>query len=218
MDDTPTLAGTPQTRGLFGTPVIAEMWQDAPRWNSELKQRILARTGTERGVSKSNLHGWQSEVGMNRWSGDAGQALRAFAEQRAKEHSYRQADRPAEIAWVAEMWANVSKGGGSNQTHAHPGSFWSMVYYVDDGYGGSAEKSLGGELAFLDPRFPMVRMAAPDLRFKREDGYVENQEVWLRPRSGLAVLFPSWLMHSVRPYFGTGTRISIAINILARKA
>ena len=218
MNDRTILASAPRIRGLFGTPVLAEMWQDAPRWNAELKQKILARSATERGVSKSNFHGWQSEVGMDRWSGEAGQALRTFAEQRADEHSFLDEGVDSRIAWSAEMWANVSKGGASNQTHAHPGSFWSMVYYVDDGYGGVPDKSQGGELSFLDPRFPMVRMAAPDLRFKREDGYVENQEVWLQPRSGLVVMFPSWLMHSVRPYFGKGTRISIAINILARKA
>jgi len=29
----------------------------------------------------------------------------------------------------------------------------------------------------------------------------------------MLVAFPSWLQHAVRPYRGTGTRISIAINL-----
>lgn len=209
-------AGEPRIRALFATPVIAEMWQDAPRWNAALKAAILARSGQDRGVSKSNLHGWQSDTDLDRWGGEAALALRDHAIARSKQFAVDALAGTREIAWVAEMWANVSKRGAANQTHAHPGSFWSMVYYVDDGYAGSPDKALGGELSFLDPRFPMVRMSAPDLRYRRGDGSVDNQEVWMRPRSGLVVMFPSWLMHSVRPYAGQGTRISIAINILAR--
>jgi hypothetical protein len=29
----------------------------------------------------------------------------------------------------------------------------------------------------------------------------------------MLVMFPSWLQHSVRPYLGSGTRISIAVNV-----
>lgn len=218
MADPVSGASEPQVRALFATPVIAQMWQEAPRWNARLKEAILARSGQDRGVSKSNLHGWQSGADLDRWGGEAALALRDHAVAWSREYAVDSLAGKREIEWVAEMWANVSKRGAANQTHAHPGSFWSMVYYVDDGYAGSPDKALGGELSFLDPRFPMVRMAAPDLRFRRDNGSVDNQEVWMRPRSGLVVMFPSWLMHSVRPYAGQGTRISIAINILAGEA
>lgn len=208
----------PRVRALFATPVIAEMWQDAPRWNAALKQAILTRSTQDRGVSKSNVHGWQSATDLDRWGGPAAIALRDHAIARAREFSVATQGDVDAFRWTAELWANVSKRGAANQTHAHPGSFWSMVYYVDDGYAGSPDKALGGELSFLDPRFPMVRMAAPDLRFRDESGALDNQEVWMRPRSGLIVMFPSWLMHSVRPYAGGGTRISIAINLLAQAA
>ena len=33
------------------------------------------------------------------------------------------------------------------------------------------------------------------------------------PRPGLIMLFPSWLQHQVRPYWGQGERISIAFNL-----
>lgn len=218
MAETILGASEPRVRALFATPVIAEMWQEAPRWNAALKAAILARSAQDRGVNKSNLHGWQSGTDLDRWGGEAALALRDHAIARSREFTVDALEGTREVDWVAEMWANVSRRGASNQTHAHPGSFWSMVYYVDDGYAGSPDKALGGELSFLDPRFPMVRMAAPDLRYRRDNGSVDNQEVWMRPRSGLIVMFPSWLMHSVRPYSGQGTRISIAINILARDA
>jgi uncharacterized protein (TIGR02466 family) len=113
------------------------------------------------------------------------------------------------------MWANVSQAGASNQFHTHPGAFWSAVYYVDDGYEGSDDVSLGGELLLLDPRMPMIRMAAPDLRFRRPGQQPDDQEKWFRPKSGMIVIFPAWLSHAVRPYNGTGSRISIAINLSA---
>jgi hypothetical protein len=31
----------------------------------------------------------------------------------------------------------------------------------------------------------------------------------------MIVIFPAWLSHAVRPYNGTGSRISIAINLSA---
>jgi hypothetical protein len=30
----------------------------------------------------------------------------------------------------------------------------------------------------------------------------------------MIVLFPSWLQHAVRPFYGKGLRISIAINLI----
>jgi uncharacterized protein (TIGR02466 family) len=35
----------------------------------------------------------------------------------------------------------------------------------------------------------------------------------VRPKSGRMVMFPSWVMHQVRPYRGTAERISIAFNL-----
>lgn len=207
------VAGEPVVRPLFWTPVLAEMWPGAPAHNAALRSMIAARAGSVDGVAKSNVHGWQSDIDMADWAGAAGAALIAHATARADAYS-RSTVSGAPTRWRAEMWANASQRGASNQTHAHPGSFWSAVYYVDDGYAGSPDKALAGELSFLDPRFPAVRMAAPDLRYRRPDGSVDNQEVWLRPRTGLFLMFPSWLLHSVRPYGGGGTRVSIAINLM----
>ena len=33
------------------------------------------------------------------------------------------------------------------------------------------------------------------------------------PKAGKLVMFPSWLMHQVRPYKGSAVRISIAMNL-----
>src|SRR6185503_13981838 len=52
----------------------------------------------------------------------------------ATEYSERTGKASQRPAWqVVEIWANVQRSGGSNGSHAHPGSFWSGVYYVDAG-------------------------------------------------------------------------------------
>jgi len=56
-------------------------------------------------------------------------------------------------------------------------------------------------------------MYAPMLIFIGEDGASVGGAEIIRPKPGLLFLFPSWLMHQVRPYLGTGLRISIAFNL-----
>ena len=55
------------------------------------------------------------------------------------------------MTWHGNMWANINRSGHANEFHSHPGSFWSAVYYVDDG-GIPGNPALGGELEFMDPR------------------------------------------------------------------
>lgn len=202
---------------LFTTPVLTELWPGVAQWNQALFDAIVARREEHPSVSLSNVHGWQSSTDMLEWGGEPAQRLGDHVLAWCDQHTVdvRQTDR-RRFEWLPEMWANINERGASNQTHCHPGSQWSAVYYVADGYGGLDDPSLGGELVFLDPRFPMVRMRDPDLRVHRPDGSSDHQETWIRPATGQLVMFPAWLMHSVRPYHGDGLRISVAINISSR--
>jgi uncharacterized protein (TIGR02466 family) len=211
--------GEPRTIKLFTTPVMAESWAGAQQYNAELQRVIMAHEAGSKGVVKSNLQGWQSEIDMLDWGGEAANRLAAHVVQRCNELTTDiAASGQRRFRWSPEMWANISRRGASNMAHCHPGAFWSAVYYVDDGYRGSSDKALGGELLLIDPRFPMVRMRTPDLRYFASEKNYDNQEVTMRPRTGMLVMFPSWLTHAVMPYLGDGTRISIAINIVVRPA
>ncbi|HEV2079909.1 MAG TPA: 2OG-Fe(II) oxygenase family protein [Allosphingosinicella sp.] len=206
----------PQAAAFFATPVIVDQMPGASELNRELKELILERQAADKGLEVSNVGGWHSDVHMLRWGGAAAMRLieRIIA---AVDHftvDVRSGGKPR-YRWFPEMWANVSPPGALNQLHAHPGSFWSAVYYVDDGYGGSSDRELGGELVLLDPRMPMVQMNTPDLRFRRPGQPPEQAEQYLRPASGRIVIFPAWLGHYVRPYGGQGTRISVAANLSA---
>jgi uncharacterized protein (TIGR02466 family) len=203
-----------QVASLFTTPLLTEVWAESASALPSLRTAILDRQRQTEGVQLSNVLGWQSDDHMPEWGGDAARRLLAHVQARGDAVT-RDLDgkRPR---WISNMWANVSPPGASNQTHSHPGAYWSAVYYVEDGYGGSPDRALGGELVFLDPRMPMVRAGTPDLRWRKPDGRYDSQEVWFRPTAGRVVMFPSWLMHSVRPYRGQGIRISIAMNFTPR--
>jgi uncharacterized protein (TIGR02466 family) len=206
----------PQAASLFDTPVIVDQIPDAAALNAELKRIIIERRDAGPGVSISNVGGWHSDTEMLQWGGEPAMRLleRIIAAVDRFTVDVRATGKPR-YKWFPEMWANVSPPGASNQFHTHPGCFWSAVYYVDDGYGGSNDANLGGELVLLDPRMPMIRMNTPDLRFCRPGQKPDDQEKWFRPTSGQIVIFPSWLTHAVRPYNGSGTRMSIAANLTA---
>ncbi len=55
-------------------------------------------------------------------------------------------------------------------------------------------------------------MHAPNLRFKEMGPDVR---IPIRPMDGRMILFPAWLWHSVEPWEGSETRLSIAMNIRA---
>ena len=163
------------------------------------------------GTEHSNLGGWQSEWDMDRWGGAPAIKLLAVARNSANKVTTNRQGQPVSIAWKANMWANINRTGHGNEFHSHPGSFWSAVYYVDDG-GIDADPSLGGELEFMDPRGPGPAMYAPNLAFGSAGLSVGANEV-VRPRAGRMVMFPSWVLHQVRPYRGKAERISIALNL-----
>ena len=210
------IGGGPQAVGLFETPLIVDQMPNAGEVNRLLKSVVLARRAEDSGVQLSNVAGWQSSSDMLSWGGPPAKVLLSRISSLV-DHFTVDVRSPTQsrYGWFATMWANVSPAGASNQYHMHPGAFWSAVYYVDDGYDGSSEKGLGGELVLSDPRMPAIAMNAPDLRFRRPGQPPEEWERYIRPASGRLVIFPAWLQHAVNLFNGPGTRISIAVNLSA---
>ena len=204
-----------ETLHLFATPFVVDRLQSEEGMVA-LREVIAAEQARDTdGVTISNVGGWHSNTKMMEWGGEVARALAFKAMSLADALTVDTLSTgKSRYGWVPEMWANVSGKGSSNQYHAHPGSYWSAVAYVDDGYNGSSDTKLGGELQLQDPRMPMVRMTAPDLRLKDPSGKGQQNEVMIRPRTGMIVIFPSWLQHAVRAFHGDGTRISVAINLV----
>ena len=197
---------------IFSTPIVLTEIPDAPALSAALAQVIFAREQAHPGTQHSNLGGWQSTWDMEKWGGAPAIKLLALARNIANRWTTDREGQPVSLTWRANMWANVNRSGHGNEFHSHPGSFWSGVYYVDDG-GISADPSLGGELEFMDPRGPGPAMYAPQLAFNMPGGRSVGANEVVPPRAGRLVLFPSWILHQVRPYRGTAQRISIALNL-----
>lgn len=200
--------------GLFETPVIFDRLPDHERLNAGLRDAIARRRAVDPGVVRSNANGWQSGPDMLRWGGEAALAVaRHFIGLCDRFTGDPRPPAPGEgrYAWTLDLWANVNPPGASNNYHNHPGAVWSAVYYLDVGDGGD----VGGELLLQDPRMPATRMLPFDLRYRKPDGSLYQEEHVVQPRAGTMVMFPPWLLHMVRPYRGTGERISLAMNATA---
>jgi uncharacterized protein (TIGR02466 family) len=200
-----------EVTSLFATPIVLSDLADSAALNAELRTAIHRQQKTHPGTQHSNLGGWQSDWDMDRWGGAAAIKLLAIGRNTANRVTTNRQGEPVLVNWRANMWANVNKSGHGNEFHSHPGSFWSGVYYVDDG-GIDADPSLGGELEFMDPRGPGPAMYAPHLAFGAAGLSVGANET-VRPKSGRLVMFPAWVLHQVRPYRGAAERISIAFNL-----
>ena len=200
-----------ETTILFATPILISDLPDAAALNADLRAVITKHEVAHPGTQHSNLGGWQSDWDMDRWGGPAAIKLLAIGRNIANQATTDRLGNSVVVTWKANMWANINRSGHGNEFHSHPGSFWSGVYYVDDG-GIDADPSLGGELEFMDPRGPGPAMYAPHLAFGKLGLSVGANET-VRPKSGRLVMFPSWVLHQVRPYGGDAQRISIAFNL-----
>jgi uncharacterized protein (TIGR02466 family) len=198
-------------KGLFATPVAAVELPRADTLNAELERIILQRRAETPSVQASNAGGWHSDRDILAWGGAPIATVLDVARGVATQLTADRDGKPVQPAWTVQAWANVNGPGDGNICHYHPGAFWSGTYYVADG-GCANDPSLGGEFEMLDPRGPGPGMYAPGLKFAGEDGTSVGSGETIRPRPGLLFIFPSWLCHQVRPYRGTGLRISVAFN------
>lgn len=199
-------------RGLFATPVAAVVLPGAEARNARLQAVILERRHQHRSIQSSNAGGWHSSRDFEEWGGPDAAEVLGYARGVATQLTADRFGNPLKPDWTVQAWANVNGPGDANIAHYHAGSFWSGTYYVDDG-GCTADPSLGGAFEMIDPRGAAPAMYAPTVRFAGEDGQSAGSAETIEPRPGLLFLFPSWLMHQVRPYRGAGLRISVAFNL-----
>ena len=116
----------------------------------------------------------------------------------AKESAFELARKPR----LDSLWVNLLKSGGRHSGHIHPHSILSGTLYVEAPTG-------SGAIGFEDPRLPLM-MAAP---LRRADAPEDLRTfVTVEPRSGLLLMWESWLRHEVRPAPGKGERLSISFN------
>lgn len=101
------------------------------------------------------------------------------------------------------MWLVNQKAGDFNPVHRHGGDFSAVVYLrlpeeMETEWKSEDHYPTAGFIEFIDGR--------PN-RFSRT-GYR------VRPRPGLLLLFPAWLLHTVYPFRCPGERRSMSFNVV----
>jgi uncharacterized protein (TIGR02466 family) len=108
-----------------------------------------------------------------------------------------------------ECWFHITRRGGFFGLHNHPNASWSGVYCVDPGKHDEGKKE-SGLLVFVNPAISgAMHMDAGVAQLKAPFG-VSLATFSLEP--GQLVLFPSWVLHDVKPFEGEGARITVAFN------
>jgi len=108
-----------------------------------------------------------------------------------------------------DAWVHVTRRGGFFGLHNHPNASWSGVYCVDPGRSDPGNPE-SGALTFVNPM--MVSSMYMDAAVARIPPPYGFQIRSAKLAAGQLVIFPSYLLHDVKPFEGEGERITIAFN------
>ena len=201
--------GKPVVLG-FATPIFRYVWPEAETTplNTALKAEVLARRERSSGTTISNVGGWQSTDDLMSWDLPELERLKEWINRAYGAIMFAELGiEKFHSNFTVAAWANVNESGDYNRSHTHANNHWSGVYYVDLGKPDPDIKP-NGAIELIDPRSAISVQTLPG---------VDAPSTWtIQPRPGTMLMFPSWLRHSVLPYFGEGPRISIAFNLLVR--
>jgi uncharacterized protein (TIGR02466 family) len=104
---------------------------------------------------------------------------------------------------IVDAWININKNRDFNNTHKHIGSTFSGIYYVK-----VPENS--GVIEFTNPMSELPYVIG-DWMIKEYNFF--NSKIWkVTPEEGKLMIWPSWLLHYVKPNLSNDSRISIAFN------
>jgi uncharacterized protein (TIGR02466 family) len=110
---------------------------------------------------------------------------------------------------IETMWGNVLGHSGYIHPHSHSNSMFAGVWYPEDPPHVS-ENSLSNHIRFIDPtRIKYFFM--PQIEHKNQ---INSGEIYIKPRKGMCLIFPSWLEHDTVPNENPNeVRYSISFNI-----
>jgi len=198
----------PNTALAFATPVLIRTVPDFEAVNRGLGAQIRAAMQRDGGVHISNVGGWQSKPDFWTWDSDEVATWRGWvhgAILRMAALLTEETDlAKVDVTYRAGAWVNVNRHGHYNDGHIHPDCDWAVVYYVETG---ALEPGWprNGKIELHDPRTLAFGSTLAAFGFARS--------LLIDPEPGKLVMFPSWIEHSVHPFYGSGERISIACNV-----
>ncbi len=186
---------------LFPTIIYIKDLPNPNELNSYLEKHIVEWSKNDPGVKKTNVNGWHSQTDMNQRKEYEPLIQELFQMQNEIIQEERLNIQPK----LGNMWANINYKEGFNQSHIHPNSLFSGVYYV------KAQPN-SGRLHVMDPRPGAQHIMPP-----RKEGKL-SREFWrdsyYEAISGRLIMFPSWLWHKVEPNQSNDIRISVSFNFI----
>lgn len=205
-----------QMQPVFGTPLVMGSAVDRTSMDGVFRasmDRLSARPSTR----EMPGGGWSSGPDLLASSDPGyGQLAREFA-MLAEKHSVDVASAGFNrFDWTCTFEAMILPPGSRTMPSFTPGAFWSLIYCLEDGFHGSSDRDLGGDIELEDPRLPLVLMEAPGLTFAPGDtAPAQDHVVRLRPSSGRWLMFPAWLRRSHTVSHALGTQMFVAVEITA---
>ena len=207
----------PKLVNMFAVPFAFGQYAAHAPLNAALKRLVfsLEKTGAvnPRPFTQRNTQVFESHFNLFRESDPAIQELKAFCWDQmlnviGQLNGY---DVPTikRLEIYNDCWFHISRRGGFFGLHNHPNASWSGVYCVDPGQH-DAGKPNSGLLSFVNPMLmTSMHIDAGVAKIPLPYG---NQIASVRLAAGELVIFPSWVLHDVKPFEGEGERITIAFN------
>ena len=204
---------------FFATPFAFARLPEADVLNRELRAFFLAREAegvaqaNPRPITQRNAATFESHFNLFRDPAASVQRLKDFCFSEmlrvvCELNGYDQSAR-SQLLVYNDAWFHVSRRGGFFGLHNHPNASWSGVYCVDPGRS-DPERKESGALCFVNPVLQStMHLDAGNARFS---GAFAGGIRSLRMEAGQLVLFPSWVLHDVKPFEGEGERITVAFN------
>lgn len=204
---------------VFAVPMAQEMHPSPEPLNSQLKALLLARE--REGARYANPNPslkqqpgvYESDFNLFAWPEACVQQLRMFCwgalgRMIQTLNGYTQ-EEMQRLQIFSHTWFHVTRHGGFTILHNHPMASWSGVYCVAPGET-PEDRPESGILRFHNPHhFSNYFTDAGNGQLQPP----YHHGTWsIRFKAGQLVLFPSWLLHEVMPFYGQDERITIAFN------
>ena len=186
----------------FATPVYIKD-VGTPEYNQYLEEKIISWSKQDKGLIKTNVNGWHSTTDMH----EKPEYKHLVEELYIVQEEIYKDECLDNSPHLGNMWSNINYKGGFNQTHIHPNSLWSGVYYV------KTPKNCG-DLKIEDPK-SISLMVRPRKTKKQESNHLAK-EIYFEAVAGRLIMFPSWLNHMVEINQSEEPRISISFNFLQK--
>jgi uncharacterized protein (TIGR02466 family) len=204
---------------FFAVPFGFAKLENCAALNAELRELFLQRAGqgsryaNPRPLTQRNREVFESEFEIFRWQEPCIQQLKEFCWSHMLQmigalNGYDGATIERLLIYN-EAWFHVTRRGGFFGLHNHPNASWSGVYCVDPGQS-DVDKPDSGLLSFVSPSvITSMHMDAATANLR--DPFAPNVRA-LRLEPGQLVVFPSWILHDVKPFQGEGIRVTVAFN------